>query len=129
METEKLNFNTMIAAQEDGKLHADLTSEVREIVQTLKLLAEASGGTYSAALSLNLSFKLDGGAIEVKAETKKTMPKARRSRTIYWATDDNSLTRKNPAQIDMPFRDVNAPKVRDLVDPKTGEVHEIAATA
>lgn len=114
MEKEALSFNTFVSAQEDGQLHSDLTKALREIVAQLNNAVMEHGGVHTASLKLDLSFKIDGGAIECKADTKATLPKEKRPRTIYWATADNYLTRRNPKQLDIPFRDVNAPAVRDI---------------
>lgn len=122
MEKEALSFNTFVSAQEDGQLHGDLTKAVREIVAALNNAVMEHGGVHTASLKVDFAFKIDGGAIEVKADTKATLPKEKRPRTIYWATGDNYLTRRNPKQIDLPFRDVNAPATRDIE-------HDTAETA
>lgn len=117
-EKDAMNFTTFIAAQEDGQLQSDLNDAVNEIVAQLNNAVMEHGGVHTAALGLALSFKIDGGAIEVKAEVKTRLPKENRPRSIFWATPGNNLTTKNPKQIDM-FRDVNSRE----------EVRTIAPTA
>ena len=103
---DALNFSTFIVAQEDGQLHSDLTDQLREIVAQLNNAVLDQGGSHVAGLTIDLGFKIEGGAIEVKAAIKTKMPKENRPRSIFWATPNNSLKAKNPKQIDM-FRDVN----------------------
>lgn len=111
---DALSFSTLVATLEDGQLHADLTKLVKEIVADMNNAVLEHGGSQSAALALALSFKLEGGVIEVKAETKVKMPKENRQRTILYSTADNQLTRKNPKQTELSFRDVTkTPEMRD----------------
>ena len=114
MHPDALSFSTFIASQEDGMLHQDLTNAVQEIIAQLNNAVIEHGGVHTAALGLALNFKIEGGAIEVKAEVKTKLPKENRPRTIYWATPDNYLSRKNPKQSELPFRDVNlTSQIRD----------------
>lgn len=112
---DALSFSTFIAAQEDGQLHADLTNAVKEIIAQLNNAVMEHGGVHTAALGLALSFKIDSGMIEVRADVKTKLPKENRQRTVYWSTADNNLTRKNPKQQELPFRDVMADPVRDVM--------------
>jgi len=114
MSQEALSFSTFIASQEDGQLHDDLTNAVQEIIAQLNNAVMEHGGVHTAGIALTLAFKIDGGVIEVKADMKTKLPKENRPRTIYWSTPDNQLTRKNPKQSELPFRDVNAGEVRDI---------------
>ena len=109
MSPDALSFSTFIANQEDAQLHSDLTDAMQEIIAQLNNAVMEHGGTHTAALGLVLNFKIDSGAIEIKAEMKTKPPKENRPKTIYWSTPDNFLSRKNPKQAELPFRDVNAP--------------------
>jgi len=103
------NFGTFVADVEDGELHTELTKAVREIVAELHNVAMDQGGSPKGALSITLGFKLDRGVIEVESAVKTTLPKRRRQRSIFYATADNNLTRRNPRQAELPLRDVNQP--------------------
>lgn len=106
-EIEHRAFSTLIAGLEHGSLHEELTRQVTRIVEELHDMRINQGGKPKAMLAIKLNFKLDGEAIEVAAETKTTMPKRIRDKTILYATEDNNLTTKNPRQGDLPLRDVS----------------------
>lgn len=106
-ETEHRAFSTFIGDLEEGRLHAELTSQIRDIVAELHNVLIDQGGKPKAALAIKLNFKLDSGVIEVDAETKATLPKRLRSKSIFYATPSNDLTRRNPKQTELPLRDVS----------------------
>lgn len=109
MTTENMNFSNLIDALEDGQFRSDLERATQEIIGAMRAEVKMRGGVPTAALAIALSFKLEGGAIEIKPEMKTRLPKETRQRTILWPTSDNKLTRRNPNQQELPFRDVNKP--------------------
>lgn len=107
--TELRTFGTFLGDVEDGELHGELTRAIREIVAELHNVAQDQGGAQKATLALGLVFKLDRGVIEVESTVKTALPKRRRGKSIFYATPDNLLTRRNPRQAELPLRDVNVP--------------------
>jgi hypothetical protein len=101
------SFGQFLAEVEDGDLHADLSTTLRDLVAGLHDAAVAGNGRAAGRLTLTLDFKTDGGAIDVASDIATKLPKAKRSRSVFWATPENNLTRRNPRQADLPFRDVN----------------------
>lgn len=98
-------FSQFLGAVEDGELHQEMTQQLRDVIAEL----HQHGGKPKAALTLSLEFQLDGGVIEVKADTKVKLPKGGRAKSIFWATPDNNLTRRNPRQAELPgIRDVTS---------------------
>jgi hypothetical protein len=91
--TAMRGFGQFIAEMEDGDLHAELTARMKTLVEAMKE---------------------DGAEVEAKAEIAVRMPKPKRGRSIFWTTQDSHLTRRNPRQRDLPFRDVNTPATRDI---------------
>lgn len=108
------SFPSLIATLEDGELSNDLSEQVRDIVARLNDVVAAQGGTPKGSLVLKIDFKLDSGVIETKADVKVTMPKQVRRKTVMYATPGNHLSRKNPKQQELPFRDVNAGRDADV---------------
>lgn len=108
------SFPSLIAALEDGDLSNDLSDHVRDIVAALNDAAANQGGTPKGSLVLKLDFKLDSGLIETKADVKVTTPKQVRRKTVMYPTPGNHLSRKNPKQQELPFRDVNAGRDADV---------------
>ena len=72
--------------------------------------AASRTGKAKGSLSLEIAFELRDGVIEVVADFKAKAPKLARGRSIFWATPDNNLTKRNPRQPDLPFRDVSVPR-------------------
>lgn len=101
-------FGTLLGEVEDGRLHAELTDKLRDLVASL---SEIPGGKGSGSLSVTLTLKMDQGIVEIVPEVKLKTPKAARGRSLFWATPENNLTRNNPNQPDLPFRDVSVPRV------------------
>lgn len=106
MADELYNFSQLIGAHEDGALNADLSTKLTEAIAALNQQFIDHGGKPCASITLKINLKLDSGAIEIVAATSETLPKESRGKTIYWSTAGNLLTRKNPRQQELPFRDV-----------------------
>lgn len=102
------NFSTFVASLEDGSLHSELTDALRDLVATLSDEARDRGGKPKGKISLSIELKLDSGVIEANTEFKVAKPKSVRSKTIFWATPENNLTRSNPKQQELPLRDVTS---------------------
>lgn len=108
------SFAQFLASLEDGRLHGDLSDGMRELVEKLHDAAINAGGIAKGKLAVTLDFVLKGGVVEVTAEYSLKAPKLARGRSIFWATPENNLTRRNPHQPDLPFRDVSVPAARNL---------------
>lgn len=108
-DTPTRTFAQFLAEAEDGELHADLSNQLRDIVAELTDAAANNGGKAAGLLTLKLGFACDGGVIEVKADYTVKLPKQRRAKSVFWATPENNLTRRNPRQAELPLRDVSAP--------------------
>lgn len=108
------SFAQFLAQVEDGRLHGDLSDGIRELIEKLHDAAVNSGGMAKGKISVSFDFLLKGGVVEVTADFALKAPKLARGRSIFWATPENNLTRRNPAQPDLPFRDVSVPAARSL---------------
>lgn len=100
---EARTFSILVAGLEDGQLNQDLTDAVSEIVARLHDTERDQGGSPAGTLTLKLGMKLDGGVIEIKGAFTTAMPKEIRPKSVYWATPNNNLTRRNPKQREFPF--------------------------
>lgn len=108
------SFAQFLSQVEDGRLHGDLSDGIRELIDKLHEAAVNGGGMAKGKLSVSFDFLLKGGVVEVTADFALKAPKLARGRSIFWATPENNLTRRNPAQPDLPFRDVSVPAARNL---------------
>jgi hypothetical protein len=100
------SFATLISDLEDGELHADLSRAVQNIVGELQNIAGARGGKPKATLTLKLDITLDSGMVVIAADVAEKLPRPVRGKSFLYATPENNLTRRNPRQPDLPFRDV-----------------------
>ncbi|MEC9346089.1 MAG: hypothetical protein VYB54_07670 [Pseudomonadota bacterium] len=109
------SFSAALAALEDGDLDADLSEAQRELIAAINDVAIEQGGTAGGKLALTVTYKVEGGVMEVRAAFTTTPPKKPRSKSMLWTTPDNDLTRANPRQPSL-FRDVNATRkeVKDV---------------
>lgn len=96
----------IIESLADGETHHELTEAVRDAVARLHDVRAEAGGKPKAKLVLTLDLVLDGDSIDVTGEVKATLPKVKRKRTVFYATPDNLLTRRNPRQAELPLRTV-----------------------
>jgi len=107
-------FGQFVSSLEDGRLDASLADALRDLVADLHERAVNSGGKANGKISLSIDLKMEGGIVEAAADFSVKAPKLKRGRSIFWATPENNLTRRNPSQADLPFRDVNVPSARGL---------------
>jgi len=94
-------FALFLQALEDGRLHADLTEKLNDLVGDLSNYVLNYGGVPEATISLKFKVKLTKGVFEVMPAIEFKTPTAPRDRTILWATPDNNLTQANPRQQEM----------------------------
>lgn len=108
------SFSQFIAQVDEGGLHHDLSVEVENIVAALNDAKHAGAKSPGAKLAINLAFKLDGQVIEVVGDFKTTLPKMKREKSVFWATARNRLTRNNPKQQRLPFRDITTSQNEEI---------------
>lgn len=98
-------FSQVLGAIEDGVFHQEATEKLRDLIAQLHDVARDQGGKPSGSLSMDFKLTLDSGVVEVVADLKVKTPKSQRGKTIFWATPENHLTKRNPRQTEL-FRDV-----------------------
>lgn len=108
------NFGQILATLQDGKMHADLSDASRDLIARMEEAAINAGGKSKGKLTITLDYKVEGGVVEIMGDFAVKAPKLARGRSIFWMTPENNLTRRNPAQPDLPFRDVSVPAARNL---------------
>jgi hypothetical protein len=95
-------FQTLCNAAEDGRLLDELNLRTQELVGVMRSEQQARGGKPKGSLTLSFSFSLDQhGLMAVQANVTTKEPKAERSRSIFYALQDNTLSPNNPKQITM----------------------------
>lgn len=109
-------FPTLLSASEDGRLLDDLNEQLTKLVGAMRNEQLARGGRPKGSLTLGFSFQLDNnGIMEVVASVATKEPKAERSRSIFYAVQNNTLSPNNPEQLTMDLgtpREVPAPQMK-----------------
>lgn len=112
-------FLTLLHAQEDGALMAELNERLVELVHTMHQEQTQRGGKPRGSLSIAFDLKLDHtGVMEVAADVKVKEPRTERSRSIFYRMADNSLSPNNPKQLTMDLagpRSVDGPAPMRIV--------------
>ena len=108
------SFGQFLSAVQEGDLHGDLSGELQDVVATLNEIRATDGGTPKARITLTFDLALDKhGLVEVTADYAVKTPKAARSKTTFWTTADNNLTRRNPRQMELGLRDATPGRAAD----------------
>lgn len=103
---ELRSFSTFLAQVEDGTFHAEVTDALRRLLTDL---AAAPGNRVKGVISLSFDIVREGDVVEVRGEYRAKPPKMPRGKSVFWVTDRHTLSKSNPKQMTMPFREVNAP--------------------
>lgn len=94
---------TIIGMLEGGELAAALSTDITETLAKLKTLSDQMGrkAKVKGSVSLKLDFEVEAGSVSVLAGIDTKVPKAPRSSSFYWITDDGALSTEHPQQTDM----------------------------
>ncbi|MCP1246005.1 hypothetical protein NKW54_08635 [Acetobacter cerevisiae] len=57
-------------------------------------------------MTVKIEFKLDGGVMTLTTDYSTKAPKAARAHSVFWATPENNLSRRNPKQRELELRTV-----------------------
>lgn len=109
------NFATLLATLEDGALHDEATQKYRELVTALNDQYDDQRGKPKGKITIEIELQRVKDTVELFGKVTTTTPKRARERTILYPTRDGTLSPRNPRQMDLPFRDVNAkPETRSV---------------
>lgn len=102
------NFGQLVAEHEDGRFQASATDTLDEVIAQVVEAATMRGGTAKAAMTVKFEFTVVGETVEIVADITTKVPKLKRGRSIFWTTPEGKLCRTNPAQPELPLRDVTS---------------------
>lgn len=100
-------FNQLVAAAEDGRLHADLSEAVAKASLEMRD-SLMNGGKGTAELTVKLKLRLDRGLVDLEGDFSLKVPKHKRARTLLHMMPNGELSLNDHRQPDLPLRDVNA---------------------
>jgi hypothetical protein len=113
---ESRNFSAFWTRIEDGQWDQDTTAAWTDLISDIREVQQGQGGKPSGTMTFEVNFQLVDGLMEIRAKFSVKKPKRARVRSVYWVTQANTLTGRNPFQRNLPFgvRDVSTnTKVRD----------------
>jgi len=117
------DFAVFLRQVADGQCLIDLSSELHELMLTLREEAATSKDGVNGSLSLELKFKVEGnGVVGNTYLIKRKEPAKRRPNSVFWLTGGGNLTAQNPRQLQIPtVRDVTPTSEEREVEPTTAE--------
>lgn len=102
---------------EDGKLRDDLSDAVAKTLEELHEQAKATSCAKKGGLTLKLEFTVEGnGAVHVHSAMETKTPKPTRQADHFYIAKDGGMTRRNPRQQEMKFKEVSAPRLKEGTD-------------
>lgn len=99
------NFSTLLTGIEDGRLNADISMDLENLVRDLNERI-AMGVKGAGTVSITIKLLANQGVIEVTGDYKIKAPKMPRGRSIFHIAGGKFLSRKDPRQGDLPLRAV-----------------------
>lgn len=94
---------TIIGMLEGGELAQALSTDIQDTLARLKDLSDQMGrkAKVKGSVTLKLDFEVEAGAVTVLGGIDTKVPKAPRSQSFYWLTEDGALSTEHPQQTDM----------------------------
>ena len=84
-----------------------LDNAADKLAELVKMVDETGK---AGKLTLSLALKKVGGAMQIEAAIKASIPEAKPDSTMLWPTVEGNLVLDNPAQQRLDLRDASAPK-------------------
>lgn len=103
-------FAMLLTQIDEGRLHAELSDELKRVSSELHRWAVNNGGLAKGSVSLTLVMAADANdTITIRGEVKTKTPPEPKGRTVTWLGPDNELHLSNPKQLKLGVREVPAP--------------------
>lgn len=106
-------INTLADVRAGGVID-DLDDILADVVQAVRNTGKT--GELTLKLTIKPASKGDICTLFVDADIKTKLPRLDKGSTVFFADDDNSLTRRDPRQSEIPLRAIDDPKepIRNL---------------
>lgn len=111
------DFAVTLSQIDYGGFLTELSETQHEMNDQLAKHAQQRGKA-KGTLTIVLAYEHDAkGIVNVSTEVKTKTPKQERSKTVFWTTDGGNLVNKDPKQVELAFKDMNATDraVRDAI--------------
>lgn len=103
-------FAAFVHEQRNGSLHGELSHALHDLVAAVS----EHGKKGSLTLQVVVEPMGDGTTVRVSDKIKLALPDPERGAAIFFVDHDGNLTRKNPAQIELPLREVGERKAGEV---------------
>lgn len=100
-------FADWLTEQREGSLSFELSEGMNELVESVN--ATGKPGTLTLTVKVKPVSKGAVGSVMVSDDVKVKVPQADRSEALYFVDRDANLRRTNPAQPQLPLREVGKP--------------------
>lgn len=101
-------FARFLSELRDGEPLTELTKAMQQCV------AAARDTTKAATMTLKVTFVPSGDAVAVSYEVNTKLPMEKMRPAVFFANENNTLQRNNPAQRQLELKEVEKPEVREL---------------
>lgn len=107
-------FETVLREMRNGRSLTELSDELSKLIAAVRATRKAGKLTY--ALSVQPTDEPDGITIELLDELSVKTPKLARGRSIFFATADNQLSRRDPRQFEMLLEQVPVAAPQPIIE-------------
>lgn len=93
MPTEFRDFQDILTDLDEGRVHEELTHQLREVVRAVRKSNRAG------KLTLTIDLRMEGRQFVVNANVKPTIPTPKPGFTMFFADDEGDLRQEDPKQV------------------------------
>lgn len=101
-DVQRKPFAQFVQEQRNGGLHGELSDALAELVTAVS----EHGKKGSLVLTVGVALNKDGVTVTVTDKLKLSLPEGDRGAAIFYVDEHGNLSRRNPAQTELPLREV-----------------------
>ena len=103
------SFLNLLQNHRRGQVLNDIGQAMRSVVDAALLTGKPGGVTIRILIA-----PTNSGAVEIQDDIKTTMPKARKTSTLFFLDEAGVMVRNDPNQLEIPLRSVEGGKTVDV---------------
>lgn len=107
-------FINILAGVDKGRFSVELDESIREATEA----AVKNNGKAELKLTVKIAPMGTDGVVTVDVDLKKKIPAPKKSKPIFFVTDEFQLTRENPKQPELPFKVADGGLANPVLDPE-----------
>lgn len=102
--SDNTSFSQQVAFLNRGELDDELTQELSELIQQVRLTRK--GGAITLKLSVKMADQRTEDRIQIMPSVTVKRPELDRESAILWSTADGDLLRNDPRQVSLDLKEV-----------------------